>query len=124
MRYPILILLLSLGFSMLGHAKTSQFDQAYLKWQAQQQAHDARLTAHATAGSSSRPTAHVGGTKININSASVAELQGLHGIGEKKAAAIIEYRQQHGKFQSIQDLQKVKGIGPKLMEKNQDRIGL
>lgn len=117
---------LSIVFSMQLHSKSAQFDQAYLKWQAEQQAHDMRLKQQNSTENYylSRPTQQTNSQKININTASVSELQSLHGVGQKKAEAIVEYRQQHGKFQSIQDLQKVKGIGPKLFEKNQARIGL
>ncbi|HEY4713212.1 MAG TPA: ComEA family DNA-binding protein [Aquirhabdus sp.] len=54
---------------------------------------------------------------VNINSASETELVGLPGIGPSKAKAIAEYRQSQGSFKSIDDLQKVKGIGPATLEK-------
>ncbi len=49
---------------------------------------------------------------VNINTASQSELEGLKGIGPAKAKAIVEYRSQHGLFGSIDDLEKVSGIGP------------
>ncbi|MWV45330.1 competence protein ComEA [Paenibacillus sp. HJL G12] len=55
--------------------------------------------------------------KINVNTAQAAELMNLPGIGAKKAQAIIEYRTQHGPFQKVSDLDKVKGIGAKVLEK-------
>ncbi|AIQ65088.1 hypothetical protein PSTEL_20145 [Paenibacillus stellifer] len=54
---------------------------------------------------------------VNVNTASAAELTALPGIGEKKAQAIVDYRSQHGPFKSASDLEKVKGIGPKMLEK-------
>lgn len=48
---------------------------------------------------------------VNINSATQSELEMLQGIGPAKARAIIEYREQNGSFNSINDLRKVKGIG-------------
>jgi competence protein ComEA len=61
--------------------------------------------------------------KIDINSASVEILdRELNGIGPKKAAAIVEYREQNGPFKSIEDIQKVYGIGEKTFEKNRDKI--
>ncbi|WP_368738733.1 ComEA family DNA-binding protein [Escherichia coli] len=46
------------------------------------------------------------------------------GIGQKKAEAIIEYRQKNGKFKTIEDIQQVKGIGPTLFAKNKDKLAL
>ncbi len=55
--------------------------------------------------------------KVNINTATVKELTTLHGIGKKKAEAIVAYRSGNGEFSSIDDLQKVEGIGRKTFEK-------
>ncbi len=61
--------------------------------------------------------------KIDINSASVEILdRELNGIGPKKAAAIVEYREQNGPFKSIEDIQKVYGIGEKTFERNRNKI--
>jgi comEA protein len=54
---------------------------------------------------------------LNINIASAKELQTLPNIGEQMAKRIINYRTQHGNFVSVDALQKVKGIGPKTIEK-------
>lgn len=62
---------------------------------------------------------------VNINTASAQELADLlKGVGLKKAQAIVEYRQEHGTFESAEALTKVKGIGPALVSKNQSRIQL
>lgn len=53
---------------------------------------------------------------VNINTASQSELEGLKGIGPAKAKAIVEYRSQHGLFGSIDDLEKVSGIGPSIIK--------
>ncbi|WP_227006645.1 ComEA family DNA-binding protein [Shewanella donghaensis] len=63
-------------------------------------------------------------SKININKATVVELQALNGVGEAKAKAIVEYRKKNGKFKSVQQLTQVAGIGEKLVEKNTQVISL
>ncbi len=62
---------------------------------------------------------------VNINNADVPTLsQALKGIGEKKAQAIIDYRNQNGAFTSIDELAKVKGINAKTIDKNRADINL
>ncbi|WP_201615538.1 ComEA family DNA-binding protein [Psychrobacter urativorans] len=61
---------------------------------------------------------------ININRASEGELVSLHGIGSSKAQAIILYREMFGDFKTVEELEKVKGIGPKTIEKNRTRLRL
>lgn len=55
--------------------------------------------------------------KIDINTADEATLSTLPGIGEKTAAAITSYRKENGNFKTIDDLEQVKGIGSKKLEK-------
>ena len=64
----------------------------------------------------------IGEKKININKASVAELQKLPRIGEKIAQRIVDFRNEHGKFKKIEEIMKVKGIGEKVFEKIKDLI--
>lgn len=59
---------------------------------------------------------------ININTATAAQLKTLSGIGDVKAQAIIEYRELHGDFASIDELTQVNGIGEKTLEKIRDYI--
>jgi len=59
---------------------------------------------------------------IDINSADAKQLSKLSNIGLKKAQQIIEYRTLHGQFTSIEELQKVKGIGKATIEKNRLRM--
>lgn len=62
-------------------------------------------------------TAAAADGRVNVNTAAAAALMDLPGIGEKKAQAIIDYRSSKGAFRSLADLGKVKGIGPKMLEK-------
>lgn len=60
--------------------------------------------------------------KININTASETELSQLTQIGPKTAEGIVRYRKENGPFKNPEDLMSVKGIGPKIFEKNKARI--
>ena len=60
--------------------------------------------------------------KININTATADELDTLPGIGEKKAAAIIEYRETKGLFRNIEDIKNVSGIGDGIFSKISEYI--
>ena len=53
---------------------------------------------------------------ININTATIEELKSIPGIGESKAKAIIKYREEVNKFNDIEDIKNVEGIGSKLYE--------
>ncbi|MEO8136367.1 MAG: ComEA family DNA-binding protein, partial [Betaproteobacteria bacterium] len=53
---------------------------------------------------------------VNINTATEAELESLKGIGPVKAKAIIEDRTKNGPFKSVEDLDRVKGIGMKTID--------
>lgn len=60
---------------------------------------------------------------VNINSADAKTIEtALVGVGPKTAKAIVDYRAKHGAFKSVDELTKVKGIGPKLIEKNKGNI--
>ena len=62
---------------------------------------------------------------VDINAADAETLaRELNGVGASKAMAIIEYRQANGPFASVESLSEVKGIGPRLLEINRDRITL
>lgn len=63
-------------------------------------------------------------TTININTASLEELERLPGIGPSIAQKIIDYRQENGPFTSIDEIQDVSGIGPVKYEQIKDLITL
>ena len=60
--------------------------------------------------------AKAGGLMVNINKASKEELKNLKGIGDTRAQEIIDYRKKNGDFKSVDELEKVKGIGPGTMK--------
>jgi competence protein ComEA len=62
------------------------------------------------------------GQKLNINTASVEDLIKIKGIGQKKANAIVDYREAYGPFKTIEDVRNVKGIGNKLFESMKSQI--
>lgn len=82
----------------------------------------------ATAASAGGTTAMTGdaetGAKktVNINTADVAAFQTIKGIGQKKAAKIIAYRDQHGPFKAVTDLKRVGGFGDKTIAKLKDQL--
>ena len=60
---------------------------------------------------------------VNINTADAGTLiMEIKGVGEKRAQAIIQHREAHGPFESVDDLVTVKGIGEKLVEMNRDNM--
>lgn len=74
-------------------------------------------------GLSSKLSDGTSGT-ININSATAEELDTLPGIGPAYAERIIAYREEHGGFSDIEELQEVSGIGPKTYEKLKDMVSI
>lgn len=60
--------------------------------------------------------------KVNINTADPAALAQLEGVGAAKAEAIVQYRESHGAFATVEDLVKVDGIGEKTLSANRDQI--
>lgn len=59
---------------------------------------------------------------LNINTATVQQLQTLPGIGAVKAQAIVDYREEHGPFRYVEDLRSVRGIGESILESVMDYI--
>jgi competence protein ComEA len=62
---------------------------------------------------------------VNINTADKEALMtSIKGVGEKRAEAIIAYREQNGSFKSVEELAEVRGVGPSIVEKNMDNLSV
>ena len=59
---------------------------------------------------------------MNLNTAGIEELCTLTGIGETRAQAIVDYREQNGGFQSIEELMNIDGIKEKTFEKLKEEV--
>jgi competence protein ComEA len=59
---------------------------------------------------------------VNINTATKEELTSLKGVGDKRAQEIIDYRKKNGNFKSVDDLEKVPGIGPGLLKQIRSEV--
>ena len=100
--FPIVILLAALVGST----------PAVCAGQAAKAAPAAKAGSAAKGGSAAKARA-TAESPVNLNSASVAQLQTLPGIGASTAQRILEYRQKNGSFKKIEELMNVKGIGEK-----------
>lgn len=75
-----------------------------------------------SAAKSVSPTAAKVSGKININTATLAQLDTLSGIGPAYAQRIIDYRNANGPFKTVDELDKIKGIGQKTIDKFRDKV--
>lgn len=83
-------------------------------------------TGGSGSGSASTPAGTTGGAtaKVNINTASVEELGTLPRVGPVMAQRIVDWRKEHGPFASVDELDAIDGIGPKLMEALKDLVAV
>lgn len=63
-----------------------------------------------------------GRPRVDLNRADVRDLDGLPGIGPVLAARIVEHREKHGSFRSVDELRAVRGVGPRLLERLRPRV--
>ncbi len=128
-RYVIggsLIFIILLGLGAIGFykyqqkQKTSENQQLL---QLKQENENLRQELSKTAGGQvAGITVQSQGDKININTASAADLDKLPGVGPARAAEIISYRESHTGFKTIEDLKNIKGIGDKTFESLKDLV--
>jgi competence protein ComEA len=68
------------------------------------------------------PFLAVAAEQVNINTADKETLMTIKGVGERRAEAIIAYREEHGPFKSVEDLMLVQGIGRQIIEDNRETL--
>lgn len=121
-----LVMLIVAGISVIwwdkaNRAKINRENQeiAELRQQNEMLRQELSESSKAVAGTS---TTEDESDKININTADATELDKLPGIGPARAADIIDYRQSHGGFSSIEEIKNINGIGDKTFENMKDLI--
>jgi competence protein ComEA len=80
------------------------------------------MSQQQVAGAATTSTSENQGSKININTASLAELDKIPNIGPARAADIISYRETKGGFKTIEEMKNIKGIGDKTFESMKNMI--
>ena len=102
-------LLLMMGWFVFGSVRPSD------TWRVEVE-RTGSLEYSASAGEQEQTDGLLEGEIIDLNTAGVADLERLPGVGSTRARAIVEHRQEHGAFGSVDDLVKVDGIGPGIVE--------
>ncbi len=69
-----------------------------------------------------QPVGGAAAARLDLNSATMLQLDSLPGVGRAKAAAILRYRQEHGPFAAIEQLEQVEGFGPAAVARLRDRL--
>ncbi|WED41846.1 ComEA family DNA-binding protein [Legionella cardiaca] len=71
----------------------------------------------------SKSAAMASQSRIDLNKADAAILsQSVKGIGKKRAEAIVQYREEHGRFKSIEELAQVKGLGKQFVKNHMEQL--
>ena len=118
-RFDKVILLLTAGFVLFTGGWFLAQRSAAQPYQVTAAGNDREEPQETEKGSSSfggRPDSLLPGEKINLNTADQYDLRRLPGIGEKRAQDIVDYREAHGPFQSVDELDNVSGIGPGILD--------
>ena len=118
-RFDKVILLLTAGFVLFtGGWFLAQRSaaQPYQVTAARNDREEPREMEEGASASNGRPDSLLPGETIDLNAADQYDLQRLPGIGEKRAQDIIAYREEHGPFQSVDELDNVSGIGPGILD--------
>ena len=102
-----------------GQVQAQQFDDSYLKWKNQQLDHDRRLLQQTGSMTiSSGQAAQISTEKVSLNRGTADQLQqALSGVGEKKAQAIVEYRNKMENSIASKICRRSKALGPSYLKK-------
>ena len=118
-RFDKVILLLTAGFVLftggwfLAQRSAAQPYQVTATRNAREEPQETEKGSSSFGG---RPDSLLPGEKINLNTADQYDLRRLPGIGETRAQDIVDYREAHGPFQSVDELDNVSGIGPGILD--------
>ena len=83
------------------------------------------LASKSVSGGSNQASRPIVAASVDLNTATAEELAAaLKGVGLSKAKAIVRYRTEIGPFRDVQELEEVKGIGPRTVARNKNRISL
>ena len=118
-RFDKVILLLTAGFVLFTGGWFLAQRSAAQPYQVTAARNDREEPQETEKGSSSfggRPDSLLPGEKIELNTADQYDLRRLPGIGEKRAQAILDWREEHGPFSYVEDLIQVPGIGEGILE--------
>ena len=125
-RFAAVILALLTGFALFCGgwylARTSSPEPYRVSTVQRPAAEETGAPEEAAGGEEARPDSLLPGEVIDVNTADAYDLQRLPGIGEKRAQDIIAWREEHGPFQSVDELTGVPGIGAVILENLRDYV--
>ena len=111
------IILDSLFHKLISHDSEDYLSSALIENEFDKKKDEKQLKKTSSKTTNARNDVTLEEKSINLNQASVEDLEKLPGIGKKTAEAIIEYRKSKGKFKSIEEIKNVKGIGEAKFQK-------
>jgi len=111
------IILDSLFHNLISHDSEDYLSSALIENEFDKKKDEKQLKKTSSKTTNARNDVTLEEKSINLNQASVEDLEKLPGIGKKTAEAIIEYRKSKGKFKSIEEIKNVKGIGEAKFQK-------
>lgn len=123
---PVIAIIVAL--CVIGNNFVSRIEAPYDEAQTAENKGESGAVLEAASESGNAPksdtdkTAADGGALLDLNSASLRELDGLPEIGEARAKAIVEQRQKMGGFRSVEDVLTISGIGTGVLEKFKDKV--